>query len=133
MERIDVVEVAVGKPDLRQDEGGREQGGGRDPAPAADERDERDQPEEELRREHLPERDERAHGGGGVAEQARARRGAVSERSPQRHERRDLNEREDSADASVAGDVLRAVRGDHARMAEDGEERGAETLDLQRS
>ena len=51
--------VGAGEPRLRQAEREQEQRRAGEPAPAADERDERHEPDQELRREHLPEGDER--------------------------------------------------------------------------
>src|SRR5438067_3693930 len=45
----DEIPVAVGEPELREDQRRPEQRGGRDPPPAADQRHERDDPEHELR------------------------------------------------------------------------------------
>ena len=58
--RVHVVEVPLREPDLRQHErGGQERGRG-GAAPATHERHERHEPDQELRREDLAERDERA-------------------------------------------------------------------------
>ena len=56
---VDERPVAGRDPDLRQHDA-RPRSGRDQPAPAGDERDERDQPDQELRREHLAEHDEGA-------------------------------------------------------------------------
>src|SRR5919108_5920723 len=54
----DHVPVAGGKPELRRHERGHEEAAGCDTGEAADEWNERDEPDEELRREHLAHGDE---------------------------------------------------------------------------
>ena len=132
-------EVAEWEPDLRQDERRREQGACPEPSASAHERHDRDQPDQELRREHLPERDERAERSRGRAHERFPRSRASRKRQPDPEQRRDLHDRgHDGKDGrSRAGDVLRTV----ARLAgepeaedvvRDEQERGAEALDLQR-
>ena len=84
--------------------------GGRDAAPAAHERHERDQPEQVLRREDLVERDEGADARRGVADEPLARGGPAGEREPECDEHCRLRQREHRAERAVAGDVLRTVR-----------------------
>ena len=93
VEVVRVREVALREPHLREHARGRQQRGRRDAARAADERHERDQPEQVLRREHLAERDERADGRRRVADEAFARRRPARERDPQRRSRRALRRR----------------------------------------
>src|SRR5438270_4203334 len=127
-----VVPVVLREPHLREYERHGEERRRRDSAATADERHERDQPEQELRREHLAEGDERAYARRAVANEALGRDRPARERDPHEHERRELQHSEHRRHRAVAGDVLRAVGGDDLRVAEGCEERRAETLDLER-
>src|SRR5213076_1745350 len=103
--------VAVGKPELRQHERDGEHRRGGQAAPPADERYERQQPDEKLRREHLAEGDESRYAGGRVADEPLLRRGTASERDPQGKERESLQDGLDRPERSGqrAALVLRAV------------------------
>ena len=68
------VPVARGEPELRQQEGDSEQDRSAKAAQPGDERDDGREPDQELRREHLPERDEGDEGGGAPADELLARR-----------------------------------------------------------
>ena len=113
----------------------------RSPAPdAADERDEQHQPDEELRRQDLAQRDERDEGRGGVAEQALGRRRARARSRPRRAPARRPARRPAARRPHPprAGEVLRAAPRRplerHADRVVQGEQDArAEALDLERA
>ena len=75
------VPVARREPELRHDERERQQRRGAQAAPPGDERDDGHEPDQELRREHLPERDEGDERGRAPADELLARRRAAAARS----------------------------------------------------
>src|SRR5581483_12184245 len=84
------VPVAKREPDLREHQREREDRSRREPAPAAHEDDERDEPDQELRREHLPERDEGADGGAEGAHKPVARGRPAGKPDPDAYHRERL-------------------------------------------
>jgi len=114
----DVFPVPLWEVDLRHDQRGREQDTRGDPAPPAHEWDERNEPDQELGRQHLAERDERAEARGRIADEALADGRPPREGDPQRKQHEDLDRARQRGDPALAAEVQRAVRRDHVRVRE---------------
>ena len=137
---VDIVEVARREPEGRQDHRGHEPDPRDEPAPAADQRHERQQPDHVLGREHLPERDVRTDGRDRCGDEPAVVQGSPRKPGPDGDERshgRDGRDEEQEV-GSRARDVLGSERRDDRDSQPDqavrhDQDRAAEALDLERT
>ena len=90
---------------LRRKESGRQETCRRQPATAAHEWDERDEPDQILRRENLAESHEGADAGGRVTDESARLHLPAREADPETEQRRNLNYSRDHGERLVPGDA----------------------------